>query len=159
CGLLVVMLLQLYCYTPHYAAPMTCLLAFLAVQGLRQVRLWRWSGQPTGRVLIGGLALSYPVLAVLSMFADEGTPQDATHVHRAALLARLRQSGEQHLVVVRYLRPAPRGLGHEDWVFNEADIDRARVVWAREMNPDDDGRLLAYYSERRAWLLEVEADK
>jgi hypothetical protein len=159
CGLLVVMLLQLYCYTPHYAAPMTCLLAFLAVQGLRQVRLWRWRGQPTGRVLLGGLALSYLVLAVVSMMTDPGTPPDATHVQRAALRDRLRQTDEQHLVVVRYLRPAPRGLGHEDWVFNEADIDRSQVVWAREMSPDEDRRLLAYYPERRAWLLEVEADK
>jgi hypothetical protein len=159
CGLLLVMLLQLYCYTPHYAAPMACLLAFLAVQGLRQVRLWRWWGRPAGRVLLGGLALSYPVLAVLSMMTDPGTPPDATHVQRAALLDSFRRSGEQHLVLVRYLRPAPRGLGHEDWVFNEADIDRSQVVWAREMNPDDDRRLLAYFPERRAWLLEVEADK
>jgi hypothetical protein len=159
CGLLVVMLLQLYCYTPHYAAPMTCLLAFLAMQGLRQVRLWRWSSRPVGRALISGLVVAYPVLAVASMLADSGTPPDATHVQRAALLARLQQDEERHIVVVRYLRPAPRGLGHEDWVFNEADIDSARVVWAREMNPDEDRRLLAYFADRRAWLLEVEADK
>jgi hypothetical protein len=159
CGLLLVMLLQLYCYTPHYAAPMACLLAFLAVQGLRQVRQWQWAGRSAGRVLVRGLALAYPVLAVLSMVADAGTPASATHVQRTALLAKLRQSGEQHLVVVRYLRPAPHGRGHEDWVFNEADIDAAPVVWAREMNPDDDRRLLAYYPNRRAWLLEVEADK
>ena len=77
----------------------------------------------------------------------------------ARLLHQLRQDGDKHLVLVRYLHPKPFGLGHEDWVFNEADIDGARVVWAREMTANEDRRLLAYYPDRRAWLLEVEVDQ
>jgi hypothetical protein len=42
-------------------------------------------------------------------------------------------------------------------VYNEADIDRAKVVWARDMGPEKNQELLAYYKDRRVWL--VEPDK
>jgi len=131
----------------------------LAVAGLRQVRLWRFQGRPAGRVLMRGIALCYPVLVVFTVLAEPRIPNDATHMMRARLLRQLEQDGDRHLVVVRYYNPWPRGLGHEDWVWNAADIDASRVVWAREMGPDEDCRLLDYYPDRRTWLLEVEVDK
>jgi hypothetical protein len=159
CGLLLVALLQVYCYTPHYAAPATGLVAVVAVAGLRHLYVWRRNGQPVGRALLHGVVLCYPVLAVLTIVAEPAIPSDATHLQRARLLDELRRDGDRHLVLVRYLNPKPHGLGHEDWVFNEADIDASRVVWAREMNPEADRRLLEYYPDRRAWLLEVEVDR
>jgi hypothetical protein len=159
CGLLLAALTQVYGYTPHYAAPATCLIAALAVAGLRRLQLWRWRGRPAGRALLRGIALCYPGLALLSAVAEPPIPADATHLQRARLLEQLRQDGDRHLVLVRHLDPNPCGLGHEDWVWNEAEIDASRVVWAREMSPEQDRRLLAYYPRRRAWLLEVEAAK
>jgi hypothetical protein len=59
------------------------------------------------------------------------------------------------LVIVRY---APshdlRGL---EWVYNAADIDGAKVVWAREMSPQENLELLRYFAGRHVWL--VEPDK
>jgi hypothetical protein len=159
CGLLLAAMTQVYCYCPHYAAPAAGLIAVLAVAGLRQLRLWRWHGRPSGRVLVRGIAFCYPVLIVLSVWAEPPIPPDATHMMRARLLRQLESDGDRHLVVVRYYHPWPRGLGHEDWVWNAADVDASRVVWAREMSPAEDRRLLDYYPDRRAWLLEVEVDK
>jgi hypothetical protein len=159
CGLLLLAQTQVYCYCPHYSAPAAGPMAALAVAGLRRLRLWRWRGRPSGRVLVRGLALCYPALVVLSVAAEPPIPAESTHLQRARLLRQLENDGDRHLVVVRYLNPKPYGLGHEDWVWNEADIDASRVVWAREMGPDEDRRLLDYCLDRRAWLLEVEVDK
>ena len=46
----------------------------------------------------------------------------------------------------------------EEWVYNEADIDQARVVWARDMDAVKNRELLQYFANRRVRLLEVDAD-
>jgi hypothetical protein len=57
----------------------------------------------------------------------------------------------QQLVIVRY-RP-----GHDfilnEWVFNHADIDGSKVIWARDMGPDN-AELLRYFKARNVWLVE-----
>jgi hypothetical protein len=59
-----------------------------------------------------------------------------------------------HLIVVRYgadHRP------HDEFVYNGADIDGSKVVWAREMSRDQNRELLRYFKQRRIWLLEADA--
>jgi len=64
------------------------------------------------------------------------------------------QDGRRHLVIVRY---SARHVPDDEWVYNEADIDQARVVWAREMDAVKNRELLQYFADRRVWLLEVDA--
>jgi hypothetical protein len=47
---------------------------------------------------------------------------------------------------------------HLEWVWNAADIDRSAVVWAREMGPVQNARLLSYYVGRQVWLFEPDRD-
>ena len=61
----------------------------------------------------------------------------------------------QHLVVVRY------GQTHDpltqlEWVYNAADLDGAKVVWAREMDPGKTAQLVENYRGRQVWLLEAD---
>jgi hypothetical protein len=54
----------------------------------------------------------------------------------------------EHLVLVRY---APVSTGGE-WVYNDADINHAKVVWAREIPGLNMRALLDYFRGRRVWL-------
>jgi hypothetical protein len=58
------------------------------------------------------------------------------------------------LVFVRYW---PGHVFQEEWVWNAADIDASRVVWARDLGEPEDEKLRRYYPDRAVWLLEPDA--
>jgi hypothetical protein len=64
-------------------------------------------------------------------------------------------SGRQSLVFVRY--GATHSLGNE-WVYNDADIDRSPVVWARDMGHEANRPVLEYYRLRSAFLLQPDEE-
>ena len=45
----------------------------------------------------------------------------------------------------------------DEWVYNLADIDGSKVVWAREMDTTDNLELIHYYRDRKVWLVEPDA--
>jgi hypothetical protein len=47
---------------------------------------------------------------------------------------------------------------HDEWVYNGAEIDNAKVLWARELDPTQNAKLFAYFKDRRIWLVEPDAD-
>ena len=72
---------------------------------------------------------------------------------RIAVNQQLAREPGRHLVFVRYW---PQHTVNE-WVHNAADIDGARVVWARDLGADENEKLMKYYPDRVAWLLEADA--
>ena len=134
----------------HYLAPVAPLLFLLVVNGLRQVDLYRWRGRALGRGLVVAVAAVQILVfcVALGLYAAEVPPAWATE--RARFRAELMALPGQHLVFVRY---APGHSPHEEWVYNEADIDAARVVWARSMSEDQDRELIRYFAGRRLWNL------
>src|SRR5260370_24386143 len=55
------------------------------------------------------------------------------------------------LVFVRY---TPRHTFQDEWVYNAADIDGARIVWARDLGEPENEKLRRYYPDRVGMLLE-----
>jgi len=73
------------------------------------------------------------------------------NLERAALLRQLQQLPGLQLVIVSY------GSHHDvdrEWVYNDADIDMAKVVWARDMGKSGNQELLQYFHDRKIWFLE-----
>ncbi len=40
------------------------------------------------------------------------------------------------------------------WVYNAADIDSSKVIWAREMDTADNLDLIHHYKNRTVWLVQ-----
>lgn len=139
---------------PHYVAPAACLVAYLLVEGWRQLRQWRPGGVPMGRRLAAALPwillAQLPVRAVVLRPAPHEWPAP-----RETVAARLAALPGRQLVVVRY---GPAHDPQAEWLANGADLFGARVLWARSMGAAEDCRLLAYEFGRTAWLLDVVED-
>ena len=145
----------------HYIAALTCLFVLISVVGLE--RLSQWNEQAAHILLFlcaahflfwYGLHASRDQQLYVAMTPFEtgdainhGDPEG-----RIAIRRQLEAAPGQQLVFVRYWSQ------HEfqEWVHNTADIDEARIVWARDLGPENQ-TLLRYYPDRTAWLLEPDA--
>lgn len=144
-------------FEPHYAAPAFCVFWIILIQSFRHFRRWKWRNRPVGvgcsRQIVSLTLLTIP-LCVYSCWSDPygGSCWDAVHPFpRDRVAAELNRLPGQHLVIVRY----PPGHDYRDqWVYNAADIDHAKIVWAHEIPDQDLGPLLTYYANRKVWLIE-----
>jgi hypothetical protein len=156
------LVLPLY-FIPHYAAPITAAIYALVLEAMRHLRLWVWRGKRAGL----GMVRAIPVLCVLLFVLRAAAPQlhiptppdkknswagEQTHnLDRAAALAQLEGLAGDHLVIVRYNQ---YHNSDNEWVYNRADIDRAKVVWARDMGDSGNAELIRYFPQRHVWLAE-----
>ncbi len=141
---------------PHYSAPVAGLLFLLAVQGLRLFRHALLGDRRPLRFLATLIpALQMGFLPVFLLRQDRGPWFRAQLVARENIRAMLEGQGLNHLVMVRY---RPNHPVHAEWVYNRADIDAARVVWARDLGAAQNEELLAYFGNRKAWLLDADVE-
>jgi len=73
---------------------------------------------------------------------------------RSTVEAALEKIPGKLLVLVRY---SPQHIFQDEWVYNRADIDGSRIVWARDLGAEEDRDLRRYYPSRSVWLLEPDA--
>jgi hypothetical protein len=154
CAFVVVGLLMETWGNAHYAAPITALVCLLTISTFRQIHSWRRHASFNGRLVAWTL-----LIAVLGSFVGDDLrylQDNSTKLFndRPIVMKQLGGGNDRHLVIV------PQGPLHsnynkrlQEWVYNEADIDRAKVVWARELAPSQNRQLLEYFKDRKAWLL------
>jgi uncharacterized membrane protein YobD (UPF0266 family) len=154
-------LFQLVLY-PYHLGPIVPVLFTLVALGIRYIYilLARFDHR---RAVLFALVLPACLLVVGAMKQDAvqlDIPlaywEHAAEPHqeaRADIEAWLEARPHKQLVIVRY---SPYHSPNQEWVYNHADIDNSKVVWAREMDPQSDARLREYFSDREAWLLEAD---
>ena len=143
---------------PHYAAPLTCVIFLLLVQAIRHLRTIRLRGRPLG------LALSWAIFYLLAIDVGFSVPRHVCDQlqwtckgdpSRAAIGRKLSHTPGKHLIMVRYQEN--HNL-HDEWVYNGAEIDTAKILWARELDPAQDAKLFAYFNDRHIWLVTPDED-
>jgi len=141
---------------PHYFAPMAGMLYVVLVQGMRHLRLWKWQGRPVGAAVVRSIPVLCAAMVLIRVAAVVAhTPVDGAwprgNLDRTQLVQKLKQIPGRHLVIVHYdMHPVlDRAL---ELVYNDADIDAARIVWARDMGPQN-LELIQYFRDRHVWLV------
>jgi hypothetical protein len=147
----------------HYLAAVTCLFVLVSVVGLQQIsRLNRDAALVLLFLCIAHFAFWYGMHVrdddEVSQAARPYETWDALNhrnpERRLAVNQQIAQISGKVLIFVRYW---PQHIFQEEWVYNEADIDHARVVWARDLGEPENARLRKYYPDRSVWLLEPDA--
>jgi hypothetical protein len=144
---------------PHYFSPATGALYILLVQGMRYLWHWPLAHRPIGQALtraIPVLACTMILLRVTAVLTHSRIEPvwPRGNLERAALVRQLQQLPGPQLVIVTY---GPHHDVDREWVYNDADIDRSKVVWARDMGPRANQELLEYFPARKTWILEGDA--
>jgi hypothetical protein len=143
---------------PHYAAPLTCVIYALLVQAVRHLRVMKWNGRPVG------VALSRALIVLLLLETGVNVARGACDPlwwtctgdsSRIAIIKQLLETPGKHLIVVRYSEDHNI---HDEWVYNGADIDGSKIIWARELDADQNAKLFAYFKDRQIWLVEPDLD-
>jgi len=148
-------------FEAHYAAPLTCAFYYLVLATISRVRRWRASGRPVGLAVIRAV----PTIAAIMVFAAAIPSLRATRPapiptwyspiiydsYRSQIVHELSANSGFHLVLVRY-RADHNPM--TEWVFNNADIDGSKVIWARDMGTAQNSELISYFKNRDVWLLQ-----
>jgi hypothetical protein len=146
-------LLSVVWFQPHYAAPLTATLFVLLVQALRHLRHAYIKGKPVGIFLTRVVVLLAIDWIVIQAGHAARHPMVGWATSRASLVQKLDSLPGQHLVIVHY---DPNHNVHHEWVYNAADIDRSKIVWAREIPGQDLHPLLNYFRDRQVWFLQAD---
>ncbi len=143
---------------PHYLAPAAAAWFALLVQSIRHLRTIRVFGRPIGpalsRAVVLALALNVSQLVVQRISDPQGWGGWGL-LDRAQLRDNLAATPGKHIVLVRY---GPEHSVHEEWVYNSADIDASKIIWARDIPGNVNDRLFAYYPDRTIWLVTPETN-
>ncbi|HTR38476.1 MAG TPA: hypothetical protein VMH80_21345 [Bryobacteraceae bacterium] len=153
----------------HYIAALTCLFVLVSVVGLERLSRWTIRAQPVGeqcaRILLFLCVAHFIFWYGLHASRNEDlyramTPYETWDAinhgdpeGRIAIGSELQAAPGKQLVFVRY---SPQHQ-FQEWVYNAANIDQAPIVWARDLGPQENQRLLRYYPDRTPWLLEPNA--
>lgn len=139
----------------HYAAPAAPLLFAIAVGGT--FHAWQaLENHAKYRRMAVAVFLAFQFVWMINTLAYSQSWHRGNWGHqREEVIAKLDASDGKDLVLVRYSKDHNV---HQEWVYNHADIDRASIVWAREINSERRGELMRFFDGHSVWVLEVGLD-
>jgi hypothetical protein len=143
---------------PHYAGPVVCVIYALLAQSARHLRAASLHGRPVGIALSRALVLLLVVGTCISIARRACDPLWWTCTgdpSRVEVMKQLEAKPGKHLIMVRY---SDDHNVHDEWVYNGADIDGAKILWARELTQEQNEKLFVYFKDRQIWLVEPDTD-
>ena len=133
---------------PHYLAPATGLALAWIVLGMRALYEWSPQGKPLGQTLVRiGLLASLLYGGYGIALATQSSERTQSYP-RFVAERKLEALPGKHLVFVTY---GPQPPNFRQWLFNEANLDQARIVWARDSGPESRAALKAAFPGRKVW--------
>lgn len=139
---------------PHYAAPLVGVLALLVVQTMRHLNTMEVKSRRLGAMVVRVIVVILLVQTAgraLNHECDQLERSCQGITERAGIANQLRNIPGEHLVIVRYSKFHNT---HYEWVYNGAEIDSAKILWARDIDPLQNEKLFAYFKDRQIWLVE-----
>jgi hypothetical protein len=145
-------------FLPHYFVPAAALLYLFLLQCMRHLRWFECKQRPVGLAFVRAVSVVYVGTALLRIglaVAHVHPEKEWQHgdMERAAIVRKLDALPGENVVLVRY---APDFDLDREWVFNGADIDGSKIVWARDMGAEKNQELLDYYRGRKFWIIEAD---
>ncbi len=157
-------------FSPHYIAPLTCAILALVLIALRRLRSWQWRSKPVGQFITRAVPAICVLLLALRVAASpldlplpaewpgRGVPTwcstGPSNQERAAMLQKLRRYPGRQLVIVHY--NPDHEISFHEWVYNRAEIDTAKVIWARDMGAAKNEELIRHFKNRHAWVVDAD---
>ena len=138
---------------PRKIAPATGLMVLLIVQGLRVLRCSKRHLPGLGNILVFTTLTTFFISILVSFHPFFHNPPWASARYRQEIEKKLTANGENHLIFVKYGKDV---FPHFDYVQNKANIDASQLVWARNLDPVKNQKLIEYYSDRQVWTLSVQ---
>jgi hypothetical protein len=153
----------------HYLAACASVFILISVVGLERLTRVVIYGHPAGRdaarLLLWLCFIHFAFWYTIHLFENGPTvavrefetwnginhPSDDA---RATVNQMIDKTPGKLLVFVRYW---PQHIFQKEWIWNAADIDGSRVVWARDLGPEEDRKLIQYFPGRRVLLLEPDS--
>lgn len=156
---------------PHYLGPFIAVFYGLGLQAMRHLRAWKPEGRPVGLALVRFIVVVCVGMAGLRLGAEplhlspaEWPPSDwlwewygpGTYgTERAQVQAEFEKLPGKQLAIVRY---SENHYPLDEWVYNDADLSGAKVIWARDMDSAQNSELIRYYQDRQIWLVQPDSD-
>jgi hypothetical protein len=143
--------------SPHYLAPATAVIVAIVVECCRHLHASKIRIVP---VLFATMAL---VLALRIGAQNLGLPytQELNYqswcckvqgnMNKIRITRDLERTPGTHLV---FVKTKTSDFNLLQWIYNAADIDGSRIVWARDLGPARDAELANYFHGRQVWVVD-----
>jgi hypothetical protein len=145
----------------HYLPVLTVMVLALI---LLRLRFLRTAVSPAGRSWVISSCEIVLLVAIMvqvcigqrNLHADDYPfVDDLNEPFRRPVEQKLAAMPGEHLALVRYSKDHNSG---EEYVYNDADIDHAKTIWAREIPGMDLTPLFSYFRNRDVWVFEPDED-
>lgn len=162
------MLIQIFLIT-HYVAAFTASFYAIGLQAMRHLRVWRPERKPVGLALTRATFSVCLLMSVVRLFATPFgmIPLEWPSWHwnftwygpvnfgaeRASMQTQLENQPGKQLAIVYH---GFRRNSADEWVYNSANIDSQKVIWARDLDPAHNLELINYYHDRQVWLINAD---